>query len=156
VLLVTGKTTISIRPATPGDRSEVERLLVENDLPTAGVHESLEGFLVAENDGTIVGAIGLERYGPYGLLRSAVVSPAARGKGVGRELVAQLLDSARANGVEGVYLLTTTAENYFPSFGFARVDRSTVPAEIQRSVEFAEACPSSATVMARSLHVKGM
>ena len=142
---------LSIRPATPGDRPAVEQLLVESHLPTAGIDASLNGFLVAETDESIVGVIGLERYGEYGLLRSAVVHPQRQGRGVGRQLVERLIESARADGVTSMYLLTTTAESYFPTFGFSKVERSIVPLEIQASVEFAEACPSSAAVMRAAL-----
>ncbi|HUF25689.1 MAG TPA: hypothetical protein VMM18_01810 [Gemmatimonadaceae bacterium] len=47
--------------------------------------------------------------------------------------------------------LTTTAERYFPSFGFVPTARDAVPEEVQRSPEFAGVCPSSATVMMRAL-----
>ena len=46
-----------------------------------------------------------------------------------------------------IYLLTTTAERYFPKFGFEPVARADVPATVQTSIEFTSACPSSATVM---------
>ena len=145
--LASNDTTLSIRPAVPGDRQAVEKLLLDSNLPTAGIDPSLPGFLVAEMGDSIVGAIGLERYESFGLLRSAVVHPSLQGRGVGRQLVQRLIDSARADGVAAIYLLTTTAESWFPLFGFAKVERSVVPPEIQGSVEFAEACPSSATVM---------
>ena len=38
-------------------------------------------------------------------------------------------------------LLTTTAERFFPGFGFERVERVDVPASVQASVEFRSACP---------------
>jgi amino-acid N-acetyltransferase len=50
-----------------------------------------------------------------------------------------------------LYLLTTTAERYFPTFGFEPITRADVPATVQTSVEFTAACPSSATVMRRWL-----
>jgi amino-acid N-acetyltransferase len=56
-----------------------------------------------------------------------------------------------SRGLRALYLLTTTAEHYFPRFGFTRVDRSAVPADIRATEEFRSACPASATVMARPL-----
>jgi amino-acid N-acetyltransferase len=53
--------------------------------------------------------------------------------------------------MKALYLLTTTAERYFPSFGFVKTTRESVPDEIKTSVEFREACPASATVMALEL-----
>lgn len=137
----------SIRAAGPADRTTVEELLEVSTLPTAGVPQSLEGFLVAECNDGVIGTVGLERYGDVGLLRSAAVVKAWQGKGVGRSLVEQVLSSARRSELRGIYLLTTTAEGYFPYFGFTRVERKSVPEQVQRSVEFAEACPASAAVL---------
>ena len=46
-----------------------------------------------------------------------------------------------------MYLLTTTAERYFPRFAFKRITREDVPDSLQASVEFRDACPASAVVM---------
>jgi amino-acid N-acetyltransferase len=63
------------------------------------------------------------------------------------------IERARANDADDVFrlLLTTTAERYFPRFGFERVDRKDVPESVRASVEFTSACPSSAIVMRKSL-----
>lgn len=137
----------SIRRATSEDLARIEELLARNSLPLDGVRETLPGFAVAENDERIVGAIAVEDCGDYGLLRSAVVDSSARGKGIGRQLVRHALDLARHNRMRALYLLTTTAEDYFPLFGFTRVDRDSVPEPIRQTGEFREACPASATVM---------
>lgn len=142
------KTAFDLRPATAGDHHAVIQLLEMNELPVAGVPDSLEHFFVAESDGRTIGTIGLERYGPYGLLRSAAVASDWQGRGVGRSLVERLLEYSKDLGLSAIYLLTTTAEGYFPAFGFRAVSRSDVPAEVQESVEFASACPASAAVFA--------
>jgi amino-acid N-acetyltransferase len=136
-----------IRRGSAADHAPLVALLAASHLPTAGVPPTLADFLVAELDGRVVGAIGLERYGNAGLLRSAVVEPSAQGTGLGQRLVRELLAHATARGVREIYLLTTTAEHFFPRFGFERIDRREVPAVVQASVEFREACPASATVM---------
>jgi amino-acid N-acetyltransferase len=51
-----------------------------------------------------------------------------------------------------VFLLTTTAENYFPRFGFACVGRDEVSESVKCSMEFQVACPASAVVMRKTLH----
>lgn len=137
----------SIRAATPSDAAAVRTLLADSKLPLDGVPDGLEHFLVAEREGAVVGAIGMELYGSAGLLRSAVVSPALRGTGVGDRLVTALLDVARSNGTRDVVLLTTTAETWFPRFGFTRTTRVEVPAPLHASEEFKGACPASAVVM---------
>ena len=148
--VLTGK-EVSVRTATPSDRDAVENLLIYNKLPVAGLSPSLEGFLVAEQGDEIVGTIGLERYAEYGLLRSAAVSSSSQGRGIGRLLVQRLVEDAVSDGVKAIYLLTTTAEDYFPAFGFVRVDRAEVPYEVKQSVEFADACPASAAVLYKVL-----
>jgi amino-acid N-acetyltransferase len=108
---------------------------------------------VAEAGGKLVGVVGLELYGSSALLRSAAVEDGWRGSGVGRVLVERALDLARERRIEDVYLLTTTAEQYFPRFGFACVSRDAVAEEVRCSVEFQSACPASAVAMRKSLKV---
>lgn len=139
----------ALRGAAPVDYPAVVRLLTSADLPTAGVPASLDGFLVAEHDGAIVGAAALEPAPPYGLLRSVVVAPSWRGTGLGAALVRRLLADADSRGVRAVYLLTTTAEQWFPRFGFAQVARDAVPEPVRQTEEFRDACPASAPVMVR-------
>jgi amino-acid N-acetyltransferase len=140
---------ITIRSATTGDWPGVVSLLHAGGLPEAGLSPKLDGFVVAEADGRLVGAVGLETYGPDALLRSAVVEPGCRGTGVGAALVEWLLRQADERGLQAVYLLTTTAEGWFPRFGFERITREDVPEAVRGSVEFSEACPASAAVMRR-------
>jgi len=142
---------MQIRSATDSDLSAVESLLAASDLPIDGVRDNFSSFVVADDDGAIAGAIGLEKYGSVALLRSAVVSPHHRGSGVGRRLVEQLLERAEEAGVDEVYLLTTTAEKYFPKFGFTRTTRSAVPDPLKASAEFRGACPDTAIVMRRPI-----
>jgi amino-acid N-acetyltransferase len=139
--------TTAIRVAAPGDYAGVVRLLEAADLPTAGLKWSLPDFLVAEERGRVVGAVGLEIYGDCALLRSAVVDAGRRGSGLGRDLVESLLERAGTRGVLEIYLLTTTAENFFPRFGFARISRDVVAAPVRASEEFRGACPDSAIAM---------
>lgn len=141
---------VIVRAAGPGDLAAVEALLRESQLPTAGVDAPLDGFMVAEHDGMVVGVTGLEPCGRhYGLLRSAAVAPAWRGRGVGSTLVERVIEEARARRLRALFLLTTTAADYFPAFGFEVVARAAVPSEVQATAEFTTACPASATAMTR-------
>jgi amino-acid N-acetyltransferase len=140
-----------VRPADERDYQAVAELLRAAGLPLAGVHPALTGFYVAEERGRVLGAVGLEVHGEDGLLRSAVVDPTARGAGLGLTLVDRILRHAHERGLGAVYLLTTTAEGYFPRFGFTRIAREEVPDPVQASVEFREACPASAVAMRKPL-----
>jgi amino-acid N-acetyltransferase len=141
-----------IGPARPEDLPGVLSLLEGASLPLAGVEEHVDTFLVARSEeGRLVGVIGVECYGAVGLLRSLAVDGAWRSRGLGKDLVERLFELARSRGVETMYLLTTTAERYFPRFGFDVVDRTEAAPELQASEELRGACPASAVLMRRSL-----
>jgi arsenite methyltransferase len=140
-------TELSIRPAEAADWSRIADLLSGADLPREGVAEHLNQFLVAYEGDSLVGVAGLEPYGSSALLRSVAVAPLHRKTGLGGRLVRQLIDRAAGLGVRQVGLLTTTAADYFPRFGFAAVPAGSLPADLQQSREFQGACPSSATAM---------
>ena len=153
----TNSSAAIIRAATPADLPRVEKLLSASDLPLAGVRDALRDFVVAESGGELVGVAGLEVCCDDALLRSVAVHPDWRSKGVGRALVSRAISDAEARGIHALYLLTTTAEHYFPSFGFEGISRADVPAEVRGTAEFQGACPDSATVMRRPLsHVDRM
>lgn len=140
----------TIRAATAGDLAAIERLLTESELPLAGVREALGDFVVAEQDGEIVGVAGVEVCCDNALLRSVAVRRELRSQGLGRALVTRAIAAAESRGVHALYLLTTTAEQYFPSFGFVPVPRERVPDDVRATEEFRSACPASAVVMARA------
>jgi amino-acid N-acetyltransferase len=144
-----------IRAATGGDWPALERLLRARLLPLEGAREHLDGFLVALDGPTVVGAIGIERYGEVGLLRSLAVAEKAAGQGVGRRLVRALLEEAPLRGIEDLYLLTTTAADYFPRFGFERIPRAALPAALSASEQLRGACPAAAVAMRLRQAVRG-
>lgn len=148
---ITAAPTATIRPAIPDDLPAVEALLVASGLPTAGVAGALGSFLVATHDDAIVGVVGVEQCCGYGLLRSTAVDASWRSRGLGRRLVERAIAGAESAGLQALYLLTTTAERYFPSFGFSVTTRDEVPDVVRDTVEFRSACPASAVVMVRPL-----
>jgi N-acetylglutamate synthase-like GNAT family acetyltransferase len=142
---------LTLREAVAADLDAVESLLTESELPTAGVREAFDSFVVVEVAGRIEGVAGLEIHGRDGVLRSVAVAPSLRGTGVGAQLTERVLDLARSRQLRRVYLLTTTAEGYFPRHGFRRIAREDASADVQQSVEFREACPASAVAMVLDL-----
>lgn len=144
-------TTLQLVPAMPADLPAVLELLAASNLPRDGLAEHFDAAVVARDGAAVVGSAALELYGEAALLRSVAVAEGLRGQGLGRELTTAALELARARGVRRVYLLTTTAETYFPAFGFAPIARAEVEPAVQASVEFAGACPASAAVMALTL-----
>lgn len=141
------RTTITYRQAVPADLPAIEALLVAAALTMAGVADHLTGFLLASDGATVVACAGLEIYGGTALLRSVVVDAAYLNRGVARRLVRAMLERAAAHRVTEVYLLTTTAAEYFRRFGFRPIAREEVAASVQASKEFGDSCCASAQAM---------
>ena len=142
---------MKIRPATDSDLEHVEALLRDARLPLEGARDAFRVGFVAEEHDAIVGAVALEMYPDSALLRSLVVDQAVQGKGLGGRLTQAAIEEAQRRGVHAIYLLTTTAERFFPRFGFEVVDRADVPVALTASEEFTHACPATAIVMRRFL-----
>jgi N-acetylglutamate synthase-like GNAT family acetyltransferase len=146
---------VSLRRAQAEDQPAVEALLRARELPLDGLAEHFETFWVAEAGEAVLGAGGLEVHGRYGLLRSLAVDPDSGGAGIGSRLMWQLLEEAVGLGLREVYLLTTTASEFFPRFGFVRLRRREVPADLKQSREFTT-CPADAVVMRWSPTASGI
>jgi amino-acid N-acetyltransferase len=144
---------IRIEPARLEDTGAIVALLERSHLPTDDFASHVGSALVARQGARIVGSVAIELYADGGVLRSVAVDAQSRGTGLGGRLTAAAIDEARRRALPALYLLTTTAEAFFPRFGFERVTRDDVPASVQASVEFREACPASATVMRKLLSV---
>lgn len=142
---------IAIEKATGADASSILDLLARSSLPVDGVLDHLDTALVARADGRVIGSAALEIYADGALLRSVAVDAGFRGSGLGQQLTQAALTLADSLGVPAVYLLTTTAQGFFPRFAFRPIERADVPATVQQSVEFQSACPASAVVMRRRL-----
>jgi amino-acid N-acetyltransferase len=142
---------LSLEPVGRDRVAYVERLLTANDLPAEDVASKPEWFYVARRDGERVGIGGLEVYGTDGLLRSVVVEERVRGEGLGVALCERLESEAAAAGIETLYLLTTTAAEFFAGRGYEATVREDAPATIRDTTEFADLCPSRATCMRKSL-----
>ena len=143
--------TTEIDRARAGDLDGILRLLEQHRLPQEGLREHLNTALVARREGRIVGSAALEVYPDGALLRSVAVASELQGQHVGAELTERALRLARELQLPAVYLLTETAAEYFPRFGFERIARDAVPSAVQTSIEFTSLCCSTATVMRKHL-----
>jgi len=153
-LRLIGVDNLSMRTSTATDFGKVRALLVGADLPVEDL-DTAPGlrFWVAEDGGELIGAIGLEQSGTAGLLRSLVVAPAYRKRGLARSLVATVEREAAAGGIGLLVLLTQTAEGFFSALGYSVVDRAYVPDEVKESAEFRSLCPASALCMTKSVRL---
>jgi len=145
-----------ITAAAEADWPSIANLLAGSKLPVEGLAPHLGSALVARERERVIGCAALELYGGDALLRSVAVEPSLKGSGVGTALTIAALELARRRHVRRVYLLTETAAEFFPRFGFAPVQRAAVPEAVRQSVEFAQLCPQSATVMLLELRAEGV
>lgn len=148
-----GGPTVTLEPAEAAELGYVERLLAANGLPADDVRTKPDCFHVGYRDCEPVGVGGIEPYGPDGLLRSVVIEPSARGDGLGTALCEALEASAAADGVRTLYLLTTTAVEFFGDRGYVEIDREAAPPAIRGTNEFTDLCPASATCMRKALRI---
>jgi amino-acid N-acetyltransferase len=127
-------------------------LLAAARLPTEDLTEAhCEHFFFCGPATAPVGLVGLELFGDTALLRSLVVAPEQRSRALGSTLVEHAESHARAAGARTLYLLTTTAEDFFARRGYERAERATAPAAIRNTREFAGICPASSAFMCKSL-----
>ncbi len=145
---------LQAEPARGHDLAPALELLRRSDLPDKGVADAFGHYFVVHDDGQLVALAGLELCGEDGLLRSVVVEPEYRGQGIAGKLVEATVERARRLKLRALYLLTTTARDYFARRGFADCPRDQAPEAIRASWEFSSGCPASSAFMKRELHAK--
>jgi len=138
-------------PARGHDLAPALELLSRSDLPEKGVAEAFGHYFVVHDDGQLVGLAGLEIHGEDGLLRSVVVEPGYRGQGLATALVDAAVERARRLELRALYLLTTTARDYFGRRGFVDSPREQAPEGIRDCWEFRSGCPTTSAFMKRVL-----
>ncbi len=143
--------SITSSMASRNDLPMVLVLLSENGLPSEDVREHIEHFVLAWDDGTLVGAVGMELLGSDGLFRSLCVRSNYRNRGIASELCSRIEVYALIAGVHRLYLLTTTAKDFFARRGYSVCSRESVPPTVQGTAEFRHLCPCTAVCMMRRL-----
>jgi amino-acid N-acetyltransferase len=138
---------ITFTQAPKEETEKISQLLKKNNLPVSDLRESAIVFFVAKKDRTLIGCIGLEKYGKDGLLRSFAVDNEYWNLGIGKEMYNRLLKYSQKNGIKTLHLLTNTAKDYFLKTGFSVTHRDNAPVEISKSREFEGLCPVTSTYM---------
>lgn len=132
--------------------STAETLLSANNLPTSDLRDTSDTVLFGcMDEDQLRGIVGLELHGSVALLRSLAVSGDERGSGLGTALVAYAEQFASRQGIQSIYLLTTTAADFFGRLGYAHVSRQSAPPAIAATSQFSGLCPSSSAFMAKQL-----
>jgi amino-acid N-acetyltransferase len=137
---------------TNPNKARVFELLSQCNLPSSDLENSdFEFFLGCGDKANPSGIIGLEQHGDLGLLRSLAIAPEARNRGYAKQLVAKAEETAKYRGINSIYLLTDTAEQFFTKLGYNKVERQSVPNAIKSTAEFSSLCPESAAVMVKQI-----
>lgn len=137
-----------MRRAHATDLSAIRKLLEESGLPTDDLNTLDLSLFVAANRESRVDAVGgIEQFGQIALIRSIATSMHLRGQGIGKQIVRALESLAASQDIETLYLLTESAEAYFETLGYTKLQRSNVPQAIRESRQYSSICPESATVM---------
>jgi len=142
---------MKIREATVTDVTFIKELLRDNDLPYEDISLDKVNLLIGYSNSKILGVIGVEIYGYFGLLRSLVIKEPFRERGLGKELVHRMIEYAKLKDVKELYLLTITAERFFGKLSFKKIKRGDVPEIIQTTREFIDLCPDSAVCMKKEI-----
>jgi amino-acid N-acetyltransferase len=136
----------------PEDEPRIKGLLVLCELPHEDITpEHLRHFFILREKGEVIGVVGVEVLGRFGLLRSLAVDPRCCRRGLGFHLTEKAEEYAASLKIEAMYLLTMTAEGFFAKRGYQRVERTSVPAPIQGTAEFKSLCPVTAVCMVKYL-----
>lgn len=135
------------------DEPWIRQLLVISGLPHEDITpQHLRHFWVLKEKGDVVGVIGLEIFGRSALLRSLAIHPRHRNQGWGSRLERKAEEYAASLKIQVLYLLTTTAENFFQKRGFYKMERGSAPLEIKGTAEFQGLCPTTSVLMMKNLN----
>jgi N-acetylglutamate synthase-like GNAT family acetyltransferase len=113
---------VIIRKLNENDRTTALQLIYKDELRPEGIHEIGTKYWGAFIGNSLIGIIGCEYENEYGLLRSALVDKNYRGNRIAEQLTKVLLQSAREDKVEEVFLFSTEAGEYWTKLGFQRTD----------------------------------
>jgi len=133
-----------------------DALVAGSGLPLDDLDQCRASQFVLRDGTRIVATAALEIRGDDAILRSVAVDPMRRGERLGEQIVAYAIEQGRRAQLQALYLLTETAEGFFPRFGFKREPRDAAPAAIQASVEYCSVCGADAVAMVLPLSEEGM
>jgi N-acetylglutamate synthase-like GNAT family acetyltransferase len=107
---------IQIRPAKAAEQDTIRHIVRLVGLPPYSL--KWQHFLVAEQDGQVIGVGQIRQHGGYNELGSLAVLPEQRGQGV----AAQLITGLEAKAGMPLYLFCRdNLESYYERFGYRRI-----------------------------------
>ncbi len=134
----------------PTERQQVIDLLKQQHLPVEDIDEDKILYVLLDGE-RIIGTAGLEIFEDCALLRSVSIIKEEQGKGFGRIMNDQVEIYAKESGINCLYLLTTTAKDFFDKQGYCIIKREDSPEALKQTAEFSSLCPSTAVVMKKRI-----
>ena len=132
------------------DRQVAIEMLQQHKLPTSDIDDDKLLYILFDGDKAI-GTAGLEIFEDCALLRSVSIIKEAQGKGYGKIMNNEIENYAKESGINCMYLLTTTAKDFFDKQGYCVIKREEAPEPVKQTAEFTSLCPASAVVMKKRL-----
>lgn len=154
---------MQIRKARITDVERIQRLI--NDYAHQGLmlprslsllYENLRDFVVAEEEGKVVGTAGLHIiWRDLAEIRGVAVDPAYTRRGIGTAMVESLVQEAASLGIPQVFLLTAQPD-FFARCGFTLVPKESMPQKVWKDCINCPQFPNCNEVaMIRRLEVRG-
>lgn len=131
--------------------NSIKKLLQSVGLPDSDLETSPVHFFGIRKKNEIIATGALEIYGKNAVLRSVAIKQNFQKSGFGKQIVKFLEKKAAEQGVEKLFLLTTTSESFFVKLNFQSIKREMCPDEIKSNAQFKDICPSTASCLFKNL-----
>jgi amino-acid N-acetyltransferase len=128
---------IEVRPARTSDIKSIHKLIVDFasggrmlQKETVTLYESVQEFMVAIEDGQVVGCGALHvLWEDLAEVRSVAITESLRGNGIGNLIMERIIERARELGLSRIFCLTFETK-FFGRHGFEEIQGTPVEPEV--------------------------
>jgi len=128
---------IEVRPARTSDIKAIHKLIVDFasggrmlQKETVTLYESVQEFMVAVEDGQVVGCGALHvLWEDLAEVRSVAITENLRGNGIGNQIIERIIDRARELGLSRIFCLTFETK-FFGRHGFEEIQGTPVEPDV--------------------------
>ena len=128
---------IEVRPARTSDIKAIHKLIVDFasggrmlQKETVTLYESVQEFVVAVEDGQVVGCGALHvLWEDLAEVRSVAITETLRGNGIGNQILERIIERARELGLSRIFCLTIETK-FFGRHGFEEIQGTPVEPEV--------------------------
>ena len=128
---------ISVRPARTSDVKAIRELVDSYAAPgqmlskeTVTLYESVQEFVIAEQDGVVIGCGALHvLWEDLAEVRTVAVAQDLHKQGIGHLILAEIIRRAREIGIKRIFCLTFQTE-FFGSIGFTEIEGTPVEPDV--------------------------